>query len=76
MAHNITLYSTGCPKCSVLTKKLDNARLEYEVVSDQDEMIALGMKSAPILEVDGKRMDFGTAVRWIGEYVSEQTPSG
>ena len=29
-----TLYSTGCPKCQVLKKKLDTAGINYTIESD------------------------------------------
>ena len=64
---NITLYSTGCPKCNVLEKKLDNAGIKYNIVSDEDIMIEKGFMSAPMLEVDGKTMNFIEANNWIKE---------
>ena len=63
----ITLYSTGCPQCSVLKKKLDAANINYEVVSDQEVMVQLGFKSAPILEVDGNYFTFSDAIKWLRE---------
>ena len=61
----IILYSTGCPKCQVLTKKLGAAGVKYEVKTDVDEMLSLGIKSAPVLSVDGNLMDFSKAVQWV-----------
>ena len=61
----IILYSTGCPKCQVLTKKLNTAGVKYEVKTDVDEMLSLGIKSAPVLSVDGNLMDFSKAVQWV-----------
>lgn len=61
----IKLYSTHCPQCKVLETKLDRAQIKYEVIDDQDEMIRLGFKSAPVLEVDGKAMPFAEAVKWV-----------
>ena len=63
----IVLYSTGCPKCNVLKKKLDMAKIEYEICDDVDTMEQKGFMSAPMLEVDGYAMDFGLAVKWIAE---------
>lgn len=67
MRKNIVLYSTGCPKCKVLKKKLDDAGVDYVVVSDVDEMLKLGMSSAPALGVGEELMDFAAAVNWIRE---------
>ena len=65
----ITLYSTGCPKCKVIETKLNNAKVDYTIVNDQDELVEIGKEhrilSAPILEVDGVYMDFKKANDWI-----------
>ena len=63
----IILYSTGCPKCSVLTKKLNAAGISFTEKTDVDEMLALGIKSAPVLSVNGELMDFSTANVWLRE---------
>ena len=63
----IVLYSTGCPKCVVLKKKLDMSKIKYEICDDVDVMEQKGFMSAPILEVDDVAMDFGLAVKWIAE---------
>ena len=63
----VTLYSNGCPRCGILKKKLDDKGVNYAIVSDEDEMIAKGFKTVPMLEVNGELMDFGTAVRWTND---------
>ena len=63
----VVLYSTGCPQCNVLKTKLDNKGIEYELVTDEDVMIAKGFMSAPILEVDGEVMPFKQANDWINQ---------
>ena len=45
----VILYSTNCPKCSVLEKKLSSANINYKIVTDTDLMIKKGF--------DGKGMD-------------------
>lgn len=64
---SIVLYSTNCPKCKVLEKKLDSIGVDYTIVTNEDLMISKGFSSAPMLEVDGNIMDFGNAVRWAKE---------
>lgn len=64
---DVILYSTNCPKCKVLEKKLDSTGINYKIVTDEDLMIGKGFTSAPMLEVDGLLMDFGNAVRWAKE---------
>lgn len=61
----IILYSTHCPKCNVLEKKLKERNITYEEVNDIEIMKERGYLSVPILEVDGKSMDFKTANDWI-----------
>lgn len=62
---DVILYTTHCPRCEVLKKKLDNAGIEYSIVEDENEMRAKGFLSAPMLEVDGGVMDFMAANNWV-----------
>lgn len=64
---DITLFSTHCPKCSVLEKKLRQKHMEFKEVNDVKKMTAKGFASAPVLEVDGICMDFAKAVTWINK---------
>lgn len=64
---DIVLYSTGCPQCGVLEGKLQQANIKYSKVEDLDLMISMGLKSIPILEVDGVTMDFMKAIMWVKE---------
>ena len=63
----ITLYSTNppCPKCQVLHQKLTMTGREFSVVEDTQKLIDMGFETAPILEVDGKFMEFNEAVAWL-----------
>lgn len=61
----IVFYSTHCPKCNILEKKLKQANIEYTENNDVDTMVAKGMTSAPSLEVDGKLMSFAESIEWI-----------
>lgn len=62
---DIIFYSTDCPKCKILKKKLDSKNLTYSLVDDVDAMLDLGLMSAPALSVDGKLMDFSNAINFI-----------
>ena len=72
----ITLYSTGCPKCNVLKRKLDEANIEYVINTDEAAIIKacekLETDMLPILEIekDGNKTycDFGGAIKWVGEH--------
>ena len=61
----VVLYSTHCPRCCVLEKKLQQKNISYEEVNDVEIMKEKGYLSVPVLEVDGTSMDFKTASNWI-----------
>lgn len=61
----IIFYSTHCPRCKVIESKLAKKGIKYEERNDVQEMLALGLKSAPALSVDGELMDFKAANDWI-----------
>ena len=61
----VVLYSTHCPRCCVLEKKLQQKNISYEEVNDVAIMKEKGYLSVPVLEVDGTSMDFKTASNWI-----------
>lgn len=66
---NVILYSTGCPKCNILKKKLADAKIDYSVIEDVDVMVSKGLKDVPWLEVDGNLMNFVDSSKWINERV-------
>ncbi len=61
------LYTTHCPKCSILKTKLDEAGLEYETVTDIETIAEKGFRTVPMLEIDGKILDFAQAIKYIKE---------
>lgn len=65
---DVILYSTGCPRCSVLKRKLDEKGIAYSENNNVDEMLAMGITEAPMLQADGVLMDFVTAAKLINEY--------
>ena len=64
---NVTLYTTGCPQCNVLKAKLDAKNIQYETNTNVDDMIALGVMSAPVLKVDDQVLKFADAIKWVNE---------
>jgi len=62
------LYSTGCPRCNILKKKLDAKNITYTEFTDREQMIAMGFNDIPILSVDDKLMDFAAANDWVNNY--------
>lgn len=65
----IKLYTTNCPKCKVLEKKLDELHVTYEKVFDTDEILNVSKQqkimSAPILQVDDDYYKFADAVELL-----------
>ena len=59
------LYSTGCPKCKILKKKLDEKGVEYSEVNDVDAMLALDIDAVPVLIDGNNRMEFKEALDWV-----------
>jgi len=62
---DIILYTTHCPRCKVLEKKLQLKNIEYTINDNIEEMLALDMLTVPILSVDGENMEFSDAINWI-----------
>lgn len=62
---SITLYSTGCPRCNVLEKKLNQKGVSFTVNDSVDEMRELGIMAVPVLHVDGNLLEFTEAVKWV-----------
>lgn len=61
------LYSTGCPRCNVLKKKLAEKGIGYTENNSVDEMLSIGIVEVPVLSVDGKLLDFSEAVKWVND---------
>ena len=64
---DIILYSTGCPKCKILKKKLEDKNIDYVENDDIETMISLGIEQVPVLSVDNKLFQFAEAVKWANE---------
>lgn len=74
---NIILYSKpGCPQCKVLKTKLDMAHLEYQHVEDVDAILALGLKAAPVLQIDGSIHCGPEAIKFFNQWIKERNNSG
>lgn len=68
----IVLYSTHCPKCRVIEKKLEQKNIDYELVEAKEPnvinmLMEKGFRQMPILAVEGQFLDFSKANKWIGE---------
>ena len=63
----ITVYTTHCPRCKILEKTLASHGVDYVAVEDVDTIVAKGFQMVPMMEVDGKVLDFKEAMFWIKE---------
>ena len=63
----VVLYSNGCPRCTILKRKLDEKGIDYSVCMEVEEMLSLGITNVPVLKVDDKMMGFSEAVKWVSE---------
>lgn len=61
----IKLYTIDCPKCKVLETKLKSKNIDFEIVKDVSIMKDLGITTTPVLEVDGKLLDFIDAINYV-----------
>ena len=64
---NVVMYSTGCPKCKSLKKKLDENKVVYEEETDVEKMKSKGIDRVPVLEVDGKLFSYSEAVKLVND---------
>lgn len=64
---DIILYSTGCPKCNILKKKLTEKSIPYIENNNVEEMTSLGIDYVPVLRVNGKMLQFKEANDWINQ---------
>lgn len=66
----IVLFSTGCPRCSVLKKKLEQKGIAYQENNSVEEMLALGITQVPVLKVEDDLLEFADANNWINKQES------
>lgn len=63
----ITLYTSGCPRCKTLERRLKEKGIEYDLFADVGKMVEMGFTAVPILDVDGTRMDYKESINWLNE---------
>lgn len=75
---NVTMYTTHCAKCKLLTIKLERLikegfDMEIDEVTDVELMKEKGFTTVPMLEVNGEIMDFSKANKWANDIKEENT---
>ena len=63
----IILYSTNCPKCKILEKKLTEKNIKFTKNNNVIEMSELGIDKVPVLSIASKMLSFVEANKWINE---------
>lgn len=63
----VIFYTNHCPCCEVLKAKLVEANVSFEIMSDIDEMLRMGITHLPMLSVDGNMMNYPAALTWLKE---------
>lgn len=61
----VVLYTTHCPQCEVLEKKLKQKNIIFEEINDITEIRKTGYLTVPLLEVNGSVMNFKAAIDWV-----------
>lgn len=62
----MVLYTTGCPKCRILEKKLWDKGIDFEKCDDREVMNNLGIASVPVLKLDdGSMLGYFEAVKHV-----------
>lgn len=60
------LYTTGCPKCRILEKKLNDKNVEFDACTNPNKMNELGITSVPVLGLpDGTMLEYFDAVKYV-----------
>ena len=60
------IYTTHCPKCKILEKKLKDKGIPFKICDEPEELAKAGIRSVPVLESpDGTRMDYFSAVKFV-----------
>ena len=67
----IVLYSNHCPRCEILLTKLQNSGVEFTVQDNIDVLTEKGFDFMPVLEVDGKCLNFIEANAYINSLRKE-----
>ena len=64
----IVLFSTGCPKCSILKKKLKQKGIVYQENNSVEEMLGLGITQVPVLKIRSRLLEFADENEWVNKH--------
>ena len=68
---DFVLYSTGCPKCKVLEKKMESKNMDFVIETNIDPLIEMGFMSVPVLYNKSKNeyLNFTEAVNFVNNII-------
>lgn len=69
---NVIVYTTHCPQCEVLEKKLKAKNIAFTENTNKDEMLQLGFTSVPMVKVEDKILAYAEAIKWINSFTTEE----
>lgn len=61
----IKLYTNHCRKCEILTAKLKEKNIIFDIEDNEDVLLSLGFDFMPVLEVNGDRLEYGDAIKYV-----------
>ena len=61
----VIFYTIGCPMCQALKRMLDNKKIRYKTENNIQVLINKGFTTAPMLEVNGRLMNYSESIGWI-----------
>lgn len=61
----LILYTTHCPKCKILEKKLNEKHIPYLEVTNEEFMINMGINKVPVLSVNDTMLGYSDAVKYV-----------
>ena len=63
---NVILYTTNCPRCTILVDKLKEKNVRYTEFTDKNKMLEMGMDMMPVLQIGNKQYGFKEAMKIVG----------
>lgn len=58
MENKYVLYTTHCPRCKVIEKKLQEKNISYSIEDNEETILAAGIDTVPVLKTDNKVYNF------------------
>lgn len=63
----ITLYHINSAQCKIVKQKLIEKKIQYNEITDVDEILKFHILQVPTLEVEEERYEFIQALKWLNK---------